>query len=147
MFDEKLNGQNTQSKEGIEKLRKMLEITEIEKERYVYKHMRLLCTRFLSTSPLIFFVCTRVLVMGRQGMKLSNVYVCVCAPFSCLYLHIWEDFLIVIGLSLNQPPYDWYVDESLTDGKKLEWRSYMSTLSSQIKKANNKLTGYNGFVT
>lgn len=106
MFDEKLNGQNTQSKEGIEKLRKMLEITEIEKEGDVYEHMRLLCTRFLSTSPLIFFVCTRVLVMGRQGMKLSNVYVCLCAPFSCLYLHIWEDFLIVIGLSLNQPPYD-----------------------------------------
>lgn len=86
MFDEKLNGQNTQSKEGIEKLRKMLEITEIEKERDVYKHMRLLCTCFLSTSPLIFFVCTRVLVMGRQGMKLSNVYVCVCARLSLAFI-------------------------------------------------------------
>lgn len=107
MFDEKLNGQNTQSKEGVEKLRKMLEITEIEKERDVYKHMRLLCTRFLSTSPLIFSVCTRVLVMGEAGDETEQcVCVCVCAPFSCLYLHIWEDFLIVIGLSLNQPPYD-----------------------------------------
>lgn len=114
MFDEKLNGQNTQSKEGIEKLRKMLEITEIEKERDVYKHMRLLCTRLLSTSPLIFSVRTRVLVMGRQSFGNGEagdeteqcVCVCVCAPFSCLYLHIWEDFLIVIGLSLNQPPYD-----------------------------------------
>lgn len=85
MFDEKLNGQNTQSKEGVEKLRKMLEITEIEKERDVYEHMRLLCTRFLSTSPLIFSVCTRVLVMGRQSFDNGEAgdeieqCVCVCA--------------------------------------------------------------------
>lgn len=87
MFDEKLNGQNTQSKEGIEKLRKMLEITEIEKERDVYEHMRLLYTRFLSTSPLIFSVCTRVLVMGEAGDETEQcVCVCVCAHLSLAFI-------------------------------------------------------------
>lgn len=41
-FDEKLNEQNTQSKEGIEELTKMLEKMEIEKGREVYEYLNLL---------------------------------------------------------------------------------------------------------